>query len=77
MTTPTEAESERVPLAISYLLGLGDLPPYLRQKPDKAVPSVPRCLYCMKFDGPFKSEEHIVPEGLGNKTPRSGPGGGL
>jgi HNH endonuclease len=28
-------------------------------------PTTPRCIYCLSTIGPFKSEEHIIPEALG------------
>ena len=55
-------------LFMSHLLGLTEPPRYMRPEPDTAVPAVPRCLYCTRIDRPFTSEEHIIPEGLGNKT---------
>ena len=30
--------------------------------------TAPRCLYCLKSDGGFTSEEHPIPESLGNST---------
>jgi hypothetical protein len=28
---------------------------------------MPNCLYCKRSDGPFTSQEHVIPESLGNK----------
>jgi hypothetical protein len=33
-----------------------------------------RCVYCLKSEGPFRSEEHIIPEGLGNDDAVLSPG---
>ncbi len=37
-----------------------------KQLYDGGEPAVTRCIYCLSTDGPFKSEEHIVPEAMGN-----------
>jgi len=45
---------------------------YLEQRkvskfiPAEPEPSILQCIYCLRKDGPFTSEEHIIPEALGN-----------